>query len=62
MLRNIWKDSEDDMNGCMLTYEKAKEIGREACIDRLGRDFVMRYRDTSSSAYSDREDHAYCFV
>lgn len=46
----------------MLTYEQAKEIGREACIDRLGREFVMQYRDTSSPAYADMQDHAYCFV
>lgn len=46
----------------MITYEKAREIGVEACIDKLGRDFVMKHRDTSSSAYGDRGDHAYCFV
>ena len=46
----------------MLTYEQAKEIGREACIDRLGREFVMQYRDTSCPAYADMDDHAYCFV
>ncbi len=46
----------------MLTYEQAKKIGQEACIDRLGRDFVMKYRDTSCPAFSDLEDHADCFV
>ena len=46
----------------MTRYEQAKEIGREACIDRLGRDFIMRYRDTSCPAFADMEDHAYCSV
>ena len=46
----------------MITYEKAREMGVDACIDKLGRDFVMKHRDTSSSAYGDRGDHVYCFV
>lgn len=46
----------------MLTYEGARKIGVEACIDKLGRDFVMKHRDTSCSAYGDRGDHVYCFV
>ena len=46
----------------MITYEKAREMGINACIDKLGRDFVMKYRETSSSAYGDRGDYAYCFV
>ena len=36
--------------------------GLDACVDRLGRDFVMKYRDTSCPAYADMEDHAYCFI
>lgn len=46
----------------MITYEKARKIGVDACIDKLGREFVMKYKDRSSSAYGDRGDHAYCFV
>ncbi len=46
----------------MFTYEEARKIGIDACIDKLGRDFVTRYRDTSSSAYGDRGDYVYCFV
>ena len=46
----------------MLTFELAKKIGIDACIDRLGRDFVMKYRDTSSPSYGDVDDYAYCFV
>ena len=46
----------------MLSFEQAKTIGVDACIDRLGRDFYMQYRDTSSSGYGDMDDRAYCFV
>ena len=46
----------------MITYEKAVKIGIDACIDRLGRDFVTKHRETSSSAYGDRGDYVYCFV
>ena len=46
----------------MLTYESARQKGIEACIDRLGRDFVQKYRATSSSGGGDRGDHAYCYV
>ena len=28
--------------GSVLTYEQAKEMGREACIDRIGRDFIIK--------------------
>lgn len=46
----------------MLSYEQARKIGIDACIDKLGRDFVMKHRDTSSSADGDRGDRVYCFV
>ncbi|MBQ8138041.1 MAG: hypothetical protein IJ195_01140 [Lachnospiraceae bacterium] len=46
----------------MLTYEKAKKIGIDACIDKLGREFVMSHKDTASSAFGDRGDYVYCFV
>ena len=47
----------------MLTFEKAKEIGLNACIDKLGRDFVERYAESTSSAYGDDgEGNAFCFV
>lgn len=46
----------------MLTYEEARKIGVNACIDRLGRDFVTKHRDNASSAYGDRIDHVFCFV
>ena len=46
----------------MLSYEKPRKIGVDACIEKLGRDFVTKYRDSSCSAYGDRGDHVYCFV
>ena len=46
----------------MLKKKKKKKIGLDACIEQLGREFVMKYRDTSCPAYADMEDHAYCFV
>lgn len=46
----------------MLTYNEAKAIGVNACIDMLGRDYVEKHRDNASAAYGDREDHVYCFV
>ena len=44
-----------------LTFEEAKKLGMDACVDRLGRDFVMRYRDTSCPGYGDIEERVYCF-
>ncbi len=46
----------------MLTFEEAKKVGMDACVDRLGRDFVMKYRDTSCPGYGDMEDRVYCFL
>ena len=46
----------------MLTFDEARKIGLNACIDQLGRDFVKKYADSSSSAFGQIEDAAYCFV
>ena len=46
----------------MLTYEEARGIGINACIDRLGRDFVTKYRENGCSTYGDRGSYASCFV
>ena len=46
----------------MLTYEQAKKKGIDACVDCLGRDFVMKYKDTSCPTFGDMEDRAYCFL
>ena len=46
----------------MLTLEAAKRTGINACIDKLGRSFVLAHQDTSSSAYGEMEDGVFCFV
>lgn len=46
----------------MLSFTKAKNIGINACIDKLGRDFVLAHRDSACSAYGDRGDHVHCYV
>lgn len=46
----------------MLTFEEAKVIGFNACVDKLGRDFCRQYKDSAVTAYGLEEDEAYCFV
>ena len=35
----------------MLTYEAAKKMGIDACVEKLGRDFVKMHKDTSYSCF-----------
>ncbi len=46
----------------MLAVDSARKRGINACIDKLGRDFVMAHKDTSSSAWGETENIVYCFV
>lgn len=46
----------------MLSVETAKKIGINACIDKLGRDFVLSHRDCATSAYGESEYGVFCFV
>ena len=46
----------------MLSIETARKIGINACIDRLGRDFVMAHKDCATSAYGENDDGVFCFV
>ena len=46
----------------MLTFEEAKKIGVNACAERLGKDFVNRYKNSSCPAYADMDSYAYCFL
>lgn len=48
--------------GETLNKETARKIGLNACIDKLGRDFVLAHRESATSAYGDREDGVFCFV
>lgn len=46
----------------MLNLDTARKIGINACIDKLGRDFVLAHRNSSTSAYGESEDGLFCFV
>ena len=49
----------------MLTIETAQKIGVNACIDKLGRDFVQTHRDSATSSYTteaDEDGMIFCFV
>ena len=47
----------------MLTFDEAKKIGLQACINKLGPSFVKSYIDTSTTAYGDYDrTHVFCFV
>lgn len=46
----------------MISFEAARKIGINACIDRLGRDFVFSHRDRATSAYGENGGYVYCFV
>lgn len=46
----------------MLTVKEAAEIGINACIDKLGRDFVLTNRDNGTSAYGENDGVVFCFV
>ena len=46
----------------MLTLEQAKTIGINACIEKLGKEFVENHADTTSSAYGRHDNEVFCFV
>ena len=46
----------------MLSYEEARRVGINACIDKIGRDFCEKNRDYSCAWYGDMEKYAYCGV
>lgn len=48
----------------MLTIEAARKIGINACIDKIGRNFVQTHKDSSVYAYGDgeTEDSVFCYV
>ena len=48
----------------MLTVIEAKIIGRDACIDKLGREFVEKYKENSVAAYGDFSDEGivFCYI
>lgn len=46
----------------MLTVKEAARIGINACIDKIGRDFVLANRDNGTSAYGEEDGSVFCFV
>ncbi len=46
----------------MLSIEEARKAGINACIDKLGREFVLLHRDTATAAYGETEAGVFCFV
>lgn len=48
----------------MLTVNEAKMLGRDACIDKLGREFVEKHKETSVAAYGDFRDEGivFCYI
>lgn len=48
----------------MLTFEEAKKIGINACIEKLGGSFVKQHVDSFCSAYGwgEEEHTVFCFA
>lgn len=41
---------------------KLQKMGIDACVEKLGRDFIKMHKDTSWAGYGDAEDYAFCYV
>ena len=46
----------------MLTPEQARKIGLNACVEKIGKEFVHDNEDKVTSAYGNHEGFVYCFV
>lgn len=46
----------------MLNIETARKIGINACIEKLGREFVLAHKDRATSAFGESENGVFCFV
>lgn len=46
----------------MFTFEQAKRIGVDACVDKLGKEFVQRNNSGSCVGYADVDEYAFCYV
>ncbi|MBD5149868.1 MAG: hypothetical protein HDT18_05750 [Oscillibacter sp.] len=46
----------------MLTVKEAAQIGINACIDKIGRDFVLANRDNGVSGYGENDGMVFCYV
>lgn len=45
-----------------MNLMEMKRAGINACIDKIGRDFVKKYADSSTSSYGMSEGVMHCFV
>lgn len=46
----------------MISIEFAKKIGITYCADAMGREFVERYANSSSTGFSEESDRVFCFL
>lgn len=46
----------------MLDDKVARKIGINACIDKLGREFVLAHKERATAAYGKNESGVFCFV
>ena len=54
--------SAQSMRISLESMKEAARIGINACIDKLGRDFVLANRDNGTSAYGESNGTVFCFV
>lgn len=45
-----------------MRLEEAKKTGINACIDKLGRDFVLEYKDHAVASWGKCDSGIHCFV
>lgn len=46
----------------MVSIEQAKKIGITYCADQMGRGFVEKYANQSTTGFSESEDSVFCFL
>ena len=46
----------------MLSVDEAKQIGKQACLDKLGKDFVQQHKEFSSFGSGEFDGKVFCFI
>lgn len=46
----------------MISEDRAKRLGINACVEKLGREFVEAHKNSVVYAYGMNQDVMYCFV
>lgn len=46
----------------MLSFHEARQIGINACIEKLGRQFVERNKNCATSAFGLQDNSVFCYV